>query len=437
MIAAPEGASSAGEAPFRKDDPAMLDQYHSQSTSLLGTVSAPDVSDPNRPWFTLTPRLGKPIPVHVGETTTFQPLVNLDRINRDRYRDPEGSRELPATEQQLKNQAEEVGYSVQVAPRETPASRAQRYLLEGNLVSIQGIHQRHEGQERFEARMIFLLQQAPIERPAVTAQNVEMRSGGDERRFYFESTYWWINQIQRLADEWLDDLFDERRNYQISDFAAFYRTNLNIVGLPTDDQVQEMATLSRLIYGLSSAYLLTGIDRYLMAASAGVGYQREAFRGSSADGRFCFWSSAKRRMKYGSQYVMTSQSADDKDTIPLYEQIYALAGIAQYYRITADREVLEDIRRTVTMIRKFFRDQKQGGYFSHLDYVTFQPTDPSLGPNQSRKNWNSIGDHIPAYLINLILSLDPLPIGRDDLKPFLDDCKQLLRGRRSMPDYAA
>ena len=113
--------------------------------------------------------------------------------------------------------------------------------------------------------------------------------------------------------------------------------------------------------------------------------------------------------------------------IPLYEQIYALAGLAQYYRITADHEVLEDIQRTVAMVRQFFRDQKQGGYFSHLDYVTFQPTDPSLGSNQSRKNWNSIGDHIPAYLINLILSLDPLPIGREDIEGFRDICTDLLR----------
>ena len=54
------------------------------------------------------------------------------------------------------------------------------------------------------------------------------------------------------------------------DFAALYRTNLNIYGLPTDDASQEVATLSRLIYGFTSAYLLTGQERYLMAAQAGV-----------------------------------------------------------------------------------------------------------------------------------------------------------------------
>lgn len=32
---------------------------------------------------------------------------------------------------------------------------------------------------------------------------------------------------------------------------------------------------------------------------------------------------------------------------PLYEQIYALAGLTLYYRITGDWQVLQDIRRTV------------------------------------------------------------------------------------------
>jgi hypothetical protein len=34
--------------------------------------------------------------------------------------------------------------------------------------------------------------------------------------------------------------------------------------------------------------------------------------------------------------------------------------------------------------------------------------DRNQNPNNNlKKNWNSVGDHIPAYLINLLLSLDP------------------------------
>jgi hypothetical protein len=41
---------------------------------------------------------------------------------------------------------------------------------------------------------------------------------------------------------------------------------------------------------------------------------------------------------------MTSQYGDNKGTISLYEQIYAIAGITQFYRITLNKEALADIK---------------------------------------------------------------------------------------------
>jgi mannose/cellobiose epimerase-like protein (N-acyl-D-glucosamine 2-epimerase family) len=245
-----------------------------------------------------------------------------------------------------------------------------------------------------------------------------------------EKTHWWLTQISCLADEWLDDLFGERRAYGVADFAELYRTNLNILGQPLDDNVQECATLARLIYGLSSAYLLTGKERYLDAAQAGVKYQRETFRSLSHDGEYCLWNFGKRRRATGAQIIVASENPDDRDTIPLYEQIYALAGLAQYYRATQDWETLEDIQRTVAAFQKFYLDRgADGGYFSHIDYATMEADAESLGDNRSRKNWNSIGDHIPAYLVNLILALDPPPSGPDH-----EEAERLLRTCRTILD---
>ena len=56
---------------------------------------------------------------------------------------------------------------------------------------------------------------------------------------------------------------------------------------------------------------------------------------------------------------MASENPDDRDTIPLYEQIYALAGLAQYYRITQDWEVLEDIRRTMNSFQTYYLDSPE------------------------------------------------------------------------------
>jgi hypothetical protein len=118
--------------------------------------------------------------------------------------------------------------------------------------------------------------------------------------------------------------------------------------------------------------------------------------------------------------VQIIQSAHQAWKVALYEQIYALAGLCQYHRITQEWEVLEDIHRTLRAFQDFYRDDPRygytgtGGYFSHIDYATLRPDVESLGQNRLRKNWNSIGDHIPAYLVNLILALDPLPRGGED-----------------------
>jgi mannose/cellobiose epimerase-like protein (N-acyl-D-glucosamine 2-epimerase family) len=188
-----------------------------------------------------------------------------------------------------------------------------------------------------------------------------------------------------------------------------------------------------MIYGLSSAYLLTGQERFLLAAKAGIKYQRETFRSLSHDGKRCFWNFGKRKKDIGAKIIMASENADDYGTIPLYEQIYALAGMAQYYRITQDWEVLEDIERTVNAFQTHFLDSPEngygglGGYFSHIDYATLRPDVEALGDNRLRKNWNSIGDHIPAYLVNLILALDPPP----------HEAEQLLRTCRKILDTTA
>jgi mannose/cellobiose epimerase-like protein (N-acyl-D-glucosamine 2-epimerase family) len=358
------------------------------STTLTGTITDKDTEKAE---FRIKCRSGDEFLVSVGSETQFVFLQNLDGVSRDRVSTPEG-------------------YSG------TPSDRIDKYIQRDRLVVLQGIYQEDNDKKRFDARVVNLLQD----------HNGE---------FLFEKTHWWLTQIARLADTWLDDLFPNKQTYSIDDF-ALYQTNLNIIGLPEDNNAQECATLSRLIYGLSSAYLLTGCERYLSAASAGVQYQRETFRSLSHEGKHCFWAYGKRKTKYGYELYVRSQNGDDYDTIPLYEQIYALAGLAQYYRITLDWEVLDDIKRTVRTFNDFFLDPESeygvnayGDYFSHLDYVTMTWDSEALGDNRAKKNWNSIGDHIPAYLINVILAIEPLPIaeeGFEDIQQFLDTCKKIL-----------
>ena len=364
--------------------------FSTQATSLLGIVT--DDPDLNGLSFNLRCRSGDEFRIRVSTETWFTTVRNMDDLDRDRVANP----------------ADFDGGKL--------ADKLRKYVRKGDLLSVEGVAILHNGQSTFEGRKVSLLAVQP-------------------GRFLFEDTHWWLTQMACFADEWLDDLFGERRTYEWDDFAQFYRTNLNILGQPLDDQVQECATLSRLIYGLSSCYLLTGGERYLLAARAGVRYQRETFRSLSHDGRYCFWQFGKRKRDRGAAMIFASENPDDRDTIALYEQIYALAGLCQYYRITQDWEVLEDIRRTIRAFQDFFRDEPRygytgkGGYFSHIDYATLRPDVDSLGQNKLRKNWNSIGDHIPAYLVNLILALDPLPRGGEDhdaAEDLLATCRAIL-----------
>lgn len=369
-----------------------LRTFH-DSLTIAGIVTSVDAGALK---FSIRARSDDLFDINVGVTTYYQVVSNLDGLNRDRA-------EPPANMNRGDNPV---------------AFDLLKYVKDGCLTFVEGIRSENGADERFEARTVYLMHSLP-------------------GKYLFEETHWWLVQISQMADRWLDNLFDVRRSYEISDFSALYRTNLNITGAPTNDSIQECATLSRLIYGLSSAYLLTGAERYYLAAKAGVDYQREAFRSLSHDGEYCFWAFGRRRTVDGEKLIIPSENPDDYGTIPLYEQIYALAGLAQYYRITLDWEVLEDIRRTLNSFQGYFHDVKgmrepefpgEGGYFSHLDYATMRPDTPALGHNMSRKNWNSVGDHIPAYLINLILALDPVPKSPTERKldEFLDLCRSIL-----------
>ena len=218
--------------------------------------------------------------------------------------------------------------------------------------------------------------------------------------YVFESPDWWVRQIEELGEFYLNAQFgDGEIDY------ADYRTTITLTGdKPLDHYRQETDTISRLVYGFASAYLLTGDERFLDGAEKGTVYLREHMRFHDRDENIIYWYhgidvDGRRETK-----VFASEFGDDYDAIPAYEQIYALAGPVQTYRITGDPRILCDAELTLDLFDRFFLDPEQGGYFSHLDPITLDPRSDALGENKGKKNWNSVGDHAPAYLINLWLA---------------------------------
>jgi len=222
--------------------------------------------------------------------------------------------------------------------------------------------------------------------------------GADEWRF--EAQDWWVRQVRQICDFYLDAQFPDGN----IDYGQ-YRTQITVEGTKVGNALrQETDTISRMVYGFATAYLLTGEDKYLEAAEKGTEYLREHLRFIDHKDGIVYWYHAIDVKGGHERKIFGSEFGDDYDAIPAYEQIYALAGPTQTYRITGDPAIRSDIDMTLNLFEKYFRDPEKGGYFSHVDPVTLDPRAESLNGNRARKNWNSVGDHAPAYLINLVLA---------------------------------
>ncbi|MFJ8083600.1 AGE family epimerase/isomerase [Streptomyces sp. NPDC096205] len=325
--------------------------------------------EPTRDRFGLRTTDGREFTVHLGESVVSQIVRNLG--------DP---------------------------PRDTSGT-TRDMLAEGRYVFVYGLFYQEPGGERFEARTLTFPEESRGE-------------------YVFERPSWWVQQAAEIADFYLrahfpDGVYDWRR----------FRTHVTLSGthLPDtagEDVRQETDTISRLVYGLATAYMLTGTERFLEAARSGTAYLREHMRVADERDGVVYWYHGIDITPSGQRKVFASEFGDDFDAIPMYEQIYALAGPTQTYRITGDPLILGDIDQTVALFERYFRDERHGGFFSHLDPITMDPRADSLRGNRSRKNWNSIGDHAPAYLINAYLAT-----GRPDLARLLEETADTITER--------
>jgi mannose/cellobiose epimerase-like protein (N-acyl-D-glucosamine 2-epimerase family) len=216
---------------------------------------------------------------------------------------------------------------------------------------------------------------------------------------------WWVHQIDSIASSYIKWQFNSPE--EPIDYHK-YRTLISLTGgKQKEDYLQETDTISRMVYGMASAYMLTGKDEFLEAAEKGTEYLRDKMRVIDTDTGLIYWYHGQKVSAGGQeQKLLVSEFGDDYDCIPAYEQIYALAGPIQTYRLTGDPRILEDAEKTIDLFDEYFKDHEKGGYYSHVHAVTLSPHHESLGRNKAKKNWNSVGDHAPAYLINLWLATE-------------------------------
>ena len=253
-------------------------------------------------------------------------------------------------------------------------------------------------------------------------------AGETKQSLRYEEQGWWIRQIDSIAASYIKWQFNAPA--EPIDYHK-YRTLISLTGgKKDDDYLQETDTISRMVYGMASAYMLTGKDEFLEAAEKGTDYLRDKMRFVDTDTDMIYWYHGQKVSHGGQeQKLLVSEFGDDYDCIPAYEQIYALAGPIQTYRLTGDPRILNDAEKTVELFDTYYRDSDKGGYYSHIHAVTLSAHEESLGRNKARKNWNSVGDHAPAYLINLWLATE-----EDRYKVMLEDTFDTICDH--FPDYA-
>ncbi|MEO1145018.1 MAG: AGE family epimerase/isomerase [Cyanobacteria bacterium J06638_22] len=283
-------------------------------------------------------------------------------------------------------------------------------LVEGRFIHAYGIFYPESSGLKFEAKHLVLF-------------------GRTKDHLRFEEQDWWIRQIQQLLNFYLEAQFGVQEGEAI-DFRNF-RTDISAEGEKLDGQ-QNLDTISRLIYGFATAYMITGDERALEAAVKGTEYMQRHFRSRNSSEGICYWYSQINIRPDGTtrKYIGSQAGGEEGgNAMPCYEQIYALAGPTQTFRLTGNRDVLKDIQDTISFLNRYYKDPTpKGGYYSHIDPITLSPHADSLGINKERKNWNSVGDHAPAYLINLWLATE-----KQEYADFLEYCFDLIC--KHFPDY--
>src|SRR2546421_3488218 len=265
-------------------------------------------------------------------------------------------------------------------PFQDATAHLKTMLAPGRFLHVYGIFYPEADKTKFEAKHIIFHGRQPDE-------------------YSFEKPDWWVKQIDQLGAFYCKAQFGA----QGIDYRN-YRTLLTLSGAKTNNYRQETDTISRLVYGLATAYMLTGKDLYLEGAEKGTDYLRDHMRFLDLDEGIAYYYHGIDVKGDIEQKIFASEFGDDYHAIPAYEQIYALAGPVQTYRLTGDPRIYQDAEMTYNLFQKFFKDKEKGGYFSHIDPITLDARSESLGRNRARKNWNSVGDHAPAFLINLVLA---------------------------------
>jgi mannose/cellobiose epimerase-like protein (N-acyl-D-glucosamine 2-epimerase family) len=192
----------------------------------------------------------------------------------------------------------------------------------------------------------------------------------------------WLGAVSRIGHWW--------RKHSVDPEFGGYFTNLTENGSPPagPDGLNKWGyVVSRTLYGLSTAFALTGDRSFLEPASSGVAFLLGP--GSFRKSGFSFFQT--RMDRTGRRHP-----SDARD-INVFGQIYALTGLIAYYDTTRDTAVAGRVDESLRTLSSLYHDDEFGGFFNALSHADLEPV-PGLTDG---KSFNSVVDPLSATLYAL------------------------------------
>ena len=161
---------------------------------------------------------------------------------------------------------------------------------------------------------------------------------------FMDGEFWRAQVLEDLMPYWFDHVRDEEHG-------AFY-TNLSREWQPIPPWDKMSPMISRQIFSFSTAYMLSGEDKYLEVARKAVDYLLEYG-----------WDK-----EYGGWFGSISQTGEPKDTVKGASlQLYSNVGLTQYYLATGDERALSHVLQSVEILKTSAHDKEHDGYFMQLN----------------------------------------------------------------------
>lgn len=214
-------------------------------------------------------------------------------------------------------------------------------------------------------------------------------TGQSLNKKYLEGEFWRQQGLTQIIPFWQSHVRDTAHG-------AFY-LYLSREGTPQPPWDKYPAMTSRQVFGFTSAYLLSGDEKYLEIAHEGVNYLLKNA-----------WDN-----QYGGWFDLLDQSGNPKVTTKsVFNQLYTNAGLALYYFTTRDENVLSHIKESIRIQKTYAFDKNDGGYFMALSR--------NLSVSDSSKGKHSHFGYTSSLLINLLM------ITRDkEIRDFAEELMQV------------